>query len=180
MSFALPVPEASSPTLPPSKYVFHPIGDLTTHEEGRAFIEKQGREDPTEVTSCSTTFGDDDGSISVDLLDEEIINPYPAYTKTSTEIQEWKDLELSLGENWSWRLAGELSSCEMSVDGTIESEMEEEDFGMGHDTKEEHITVSSSPTQAVPIVEDEEIRKKRNLLWKQSLKTSMFRRQGGM
>lgn len=174
MSFAFPVSEASSPTLAPSKYVFHPIGDLTTHEEdGRTKpLDKHGQEDPTEVT-CSTSLGDDeDASISMDMLDEEIFNPYPAYTTTSTEIQEWKDLERSLGENWSLRLAGELSSCEMSVDETIESDFDEDDSSMEHDSKE--TTGSSDPSSA--IVEDEEIRKKRNLLWKQSLKTSMFAR----
>ena len=112
---------------------------------------------------------DDDCSMGLDAL-----APYPAYRRSSVEIQDCKELQLSLGENWSIKLAGELSSCDMSVDGTIESDVDEydddddqeEDFVTDEDDNDPH----TAPTE----VEDDETRRKRNLLWKQSLKASMF------
>lgn len=129
----------------------------------------QPEEDHTEVT-FSTSFDDDNDDCS---LDTDVLTPYPAYTKTSEEIRERNELELSLGENWSLQLAGELSSCDMSVDETIETELGDDDgFGFD-DIAEESFAYFCSTTQA-PTQEDDEIRRKRNLLWKQSLKSSLF------
>ena len=45
---------------------------------------------------------------------EELI-PYP-YIQSSQELQDYHHLELSLGEDWSFRLAGELSCDDISID----------------------------------------------------------------
>jgi len=105
----------------------------------------------------------------------EIYTPYPAHTTTNEEIQEWNDLELSLGENWSLRLADELSSDEMSLDGSMEFDEEYDDEASFADDSDQ---VPSTPAESsYQLLEDDEIRRKRNLLWKQSLKTSMFTTQ---
>ena len=41
------------------------------------------------------------------------LTPYP-YTQTSQEINDYYQLEQSMGEDWSFQLACELSSCDMS------------------------------------------------------------------
>jgi hypothetical protein len=48
------------------------------------------------------------------------LTPYP-YNPTSEEIKDFHHLEVSLGEDWSYRLACELSSADMSLDGDGES-----------------------------------------------------------
>jgi len=159
-SFSSTVPQ--TPTLLPSQYLVHPIDDLL-----KTIDKAEKEEDHTEVTHASSFDEDDQDDRSMDL---EMLTPYPAYTTTSKEIQEWKDLEVSLGENWSLRLAGGLSSCDMSVDGTIESD-EGSVCSFECDDDKETIEIPSSFQLQE---EDEEIRRKRNLLWKQSLKSSMF------
>ena len=49
------------------------------------------------------------------------LTPYP-YATTNEELQEWKQLRLSLGNDWSSRLAGFLSSSELSIDSDQESD----------------------------------------------------------
>ena len=173
-------PQTISPTLlAPSKYVFHPIIEVTTQGTTKycdALFKGKLEDEATEVT-YSTSFENDDDADACSL-DMDFLTPYPAYTKTSEEIQEFKELELSLGENWSLHLAGELSSCDMSVDETIETEFEEDDiFGMDDEddtTAEESAAVGSTQSPKQDPDEIDEIRRKRNLLWKQSLKFSMF------
>ena len=140
---------------------------------------RQQNEDPRQLT-CASFFdgdithdddGDDDCSIDMDAL-----APYPAYTKSSVEIQEFKELEVSLGENWSLRLAGELSACDMSLDGTIESEIDDEKDLCCAEEEDEIDVYDVSLHSAQIQDEDDETRTKRNLLWKQSLKVSMFRK----
>ena len=179
MDFSFTDPQTISPTLlAPSKYVFHPIIEVTTQGTTKycdALFKGKLEDEATEVT-YSTSFENDDDADACSL-DMDFLTPYPAYTKTSEEIQEFKELELSLGENWSLHLAGELSSCDMSVDETIETEFEEDDiFGMDDDddTAEENAALCSTQSPKQDPDENDEIRRKRNLLWKQSLKFSMF------
>jgi hypothetical protein len=58
--------------------------------------------------------------IEMDSSDERSstveLTPYP-YIPTSEEIKDFHHLELSLGEDWSFRLACELSAGEMTFDG---------------------------------------------------------------
>jgi len=147
------------PALPPAKFVFHPIGVVTID-----VLDKK-EDDHTEVT-CTSSIDEHE-----DYMDMDMLTPYPAYTTTSEEIQGWKDLEQSLGGNWSLRLAGQLSPCEMSLDGAINSDDDEDDDTVfAYD--DEQFEKSTAPYFQVP--EDEETRRNRNLLWKQSLKRSLF------
>jgi len=156
---------ATCPALPPSKYIFHPIGQI---EMCTSEIPK---DDHTTVT-CSSSV---DEQNDVDDMNMEIYTPYPAHTTTNEEIQEWNDLELSLGENWSLRLADELSCDEMSLDGNMECDEEGDDAASFVDDSDQ--ATSTLAESSYQLLEDDEIRRKRNLLWKQSLKTSMFTTQ---
>lgn len=152
------------PALPPAMFVFHPIGVVTVDD------------DHTEITCTSSIDNDEDN------MDMDVLTPYPAYTTTNEEIQGWKDLEQSLGGNWSLCLAGELTPCEMSLDGTINSDDNGDDGYEEEEEEEEKSTVFAYDNKqfhksAAPdfqVAEDEETRKNRNLLWKQSLKRSLF------
>ena len=170
MNLASSDPQESGSTLAPSKYVFFPITEVTTQRSITYCdtLKVQSEEEHTEVTfSTSFDIDDDDCSIGRDVL-----APYPAYTKSSEEIRERKELELSFGENWSLQLAGEHSSYDMSVDETTETELGDDDVFCIGDIAEERACFCST-TQA-PQQDSDEIRRKRNLLWKQSLKSSLF------
>lgn len=147
-------------------FVFHPIGD-----DGNNNMKK---DDHTEVT-CSSSAEQDDTT-----MDMELLTPYPAYTTTNEEIEECHQLEITLGEDWSLNL---LSSSEMSLDGTTISDDDDVDDGDGtfsslFDDDNNQAKETTTPATYV-IEEDEEIRRKRNLLWKQSLKPSMFAQRAG-
>jgi len=158
--------QAACPALPPSKYIFHPIGQI------EMCTSENPKDDHTAIT-CSSSVDEHE---AMDDMNMEIYTPYPAHTTTNEEIQEWNDLELSLGENWSLRLADDLSSVEMSLDGCMEFDEEYDDEAslFADDSDQAPSTPVESSFQ---LLEDAEIRRKRNLLWKQSLKTSMFTTQ---
>jgi len=182
--------------LDPSKYVFRPI-------ELRASDEDELNNDFSHETpelSCSSFPAIEQDETS--LLEMEL-TPY-AYTTTNEEIQD----RLSLDEDsWSFVLklaAGDgtttATTCEpceeMSLDGTAitddgddggadwsQESVETSSFSFFADEdepapQEETTTTMASPPQL--IVEDEEMTRKRNQLWKQSLKpVSFFRRCAG-
>ena len=166
ISSTTPTAAPSSLVLSPSSY--QPCGVIRTRHQN---------EDQRQV-ACASLFDGDDAHGDDCSMDMDALAPYPAYTKSSVEIQEFKELELSLGEDWSLRLAGELSACDMSLDGTIESEIEEEGDWGSAELEDEGDTHDRSEIHSAPIedAEDDETRRKRNLLWKQSLKVSMFRK----
>jgi hypothetical protein len=85
------------------------------------------------MSSCNDTLTQTDVHIdsndnqevtSTNIPDYEIetsqIIPYP-YTPTTEELTDYYQLELSLGEDWSFRLACELSSEAMSTDYSDQS-----------------------------------------------------------
>lgn len=149
-------------SLPPSKFVFHPIVVEPNDE--------LWKDERTEV-ACLSSIGHQDGEDS----NMDVLTPYPAYATTSEEIQGWKELERSLGENWSLQLAGELSPCEMSLDGTVESdEVEEEEEVPDSSYVFDDESFSESSDSYFLLEENEETKRNRNLLWKQSLKLSLF------
>lgn len=168
--------EPAAPTSSPSSSVisFSPNPSCGVVRTG------QHNEDPRQLARASFFDGDithDDDDDDVCSIDMDALAPYPAYTKSSVEIQEFKELEVSLGENWSLRLAGELSACDMSLDGTIESEIDDErDLGCAEEVDETNVHDVSLHSAPIQDAEDDETRRKRNLLWKQSLKVSMFRK----
>lgn len=184
--------------LDPSKYVFRPI-DLRTSDEDE-LNGVQGDHDfyyDTPELSCSSFPAIEQDETS--LLEMEL-TPY-AYTTTNEEIQD----RLSLDEDsWSFVLklaAGDGTTttttcepCEMSLDGTaitddgddggdwcnqesVESSLSSFFADEDEPEPQEETTTMASPQL---IVEDEEITRKRNELWKQSLKpVSFFRRCAG-
>jgi hypothetical protein len=131
-------------SLPSSSDSFHPISP-----------ERSDFQDNTDVSGSTSDldFCFDKADVDVEME----LTPYP-YTTTSEEIKDWHQLELSFGEDWSLRLACELSSSEMSIDS---------------DSDDDSSLFQEDETTACP-KDDNEIRVKRNLLWKQSLKRSMF------
>jgi hypothetical protein len=144
--------------LPPT-FVFHPIAPDCSD----GFLEH------TEVTCCSS---DSEFSSSGEVFEVENVptcmmelTPYP-YATTSEEIEDWRQLEASLGEAWSLQVADEISCAEMSID----SDDEEEPYPFCRYDDE---TVETKRPQHPQ--EPKEVTAKRNLLWKQSLKTSMFK-----
>lgn len=151
------------PPLSPSKFVFHSIVVETSD-----FV--LWKNDYTEV-ACTLSAGahQDDEDHDMDVL-----TPYPAHATTSEEIQEWMELEQSLGENWSLRLAGELSPSEMSLNSTESDDDEDgEMFDSSYVFDDDESSSESSDSCFQP-EENEETKRNRNLLWKQSLKLSLF------
>ena len=148
------------PSLPPSKFVFHPIA-----------VEPSDDDCTEVVCACASSIiahpNDEDS-------DMDVLTPYPAYATTNEEILGWKELERSLGEDWSLRLAGELSPCDMSLDGTVESDEEEEDEVPDLSYVFDDERFSESSESCFQLEENEETKRNRNLLWKQSLKLSLF------
>jgi hypothetical protein len=62
--------------------------------------------------------------IEMDSSDESTstveLTPYP-YIPTSQELKDFRHLELSLGEDWSFRLACELSASDFTIDDDCDS-----------------------------------------------------------
>ena len=73
------------------------------------------------------------------------LTPYP-YTPTSEELADYYQLEQSLGEDWSFRLACELSCDAVSMDDDDDCDFGNDDsvtfFDDSHDRDEESMTVS--------------------------------------
>ena len=149
--------------LPPFKFSFHPIGVGTIDTNWKDF-------DQTEGTCTSSV----DALQEDEAIDMDGIAPYPAYTTTSEEIQGWKELETSLGDNWSTLLSCELSPCEMSLDGTAVSDVVEEEENLNSSFAFDDESMNESTGFCFEVEENEETRRNRNLLWKQSLKRSLF------
>lgn len=146
---------SSTPNMRSPRYYFYPIpGDQELNRQHR---------DVTTSTCLDSEFSTNDCYNNVDLT------PYP-YDPTNEELEDWDHLlKDSFGDNWSLHLAAELSSCEMSIDGNCSddecyefSEFDEDD----QDSSEHHAAEIS--------MEDPKISAMRNLLWKQSLKPSIF------
>jgi hypothetical protein len=110
---------------------------------------------------CLISF-DDDGLNNNDAT-TEIFTPYPFDRQTREEIENFRQLGLSFGEDWSLQLADEVTcSEEMSIITDFADE------GFADPTPQ--VTASSG------FDESDEVKAMRNRLWKQSLKTSMFTR----
>lgn len=114
-------------------------------------------------TDCSSVSYEDD-------FDVMSFDPYPI-TSTNKEMLDCKDLNNSFGENWSEQLADDLSNCDK---GTSEVSDDERSFS-GDDDNDNNSSSEEQP-KPEPIPEPPEIRAKRNMLWKQSLKASLFSR----
>jgi hypothetical protein len=133
---------------------------------------------------CLISF-DDDGDSDMDDYDNLVNNtnhdvtaaiftPYPFDRQTKEEIENFRQLGLSFGEDWSLQLADEVTCSEhMSI----------------LDVPTEEVVANPPPTQVPPqttmngstaattslgLDESDEVKAMRNQLWKQSLKTSMF------
>ena len=172
---------SNPPLLAPSKYLFHPIGD----DEDELQL-KDGQYDDTAQASCSSSLIEQE---NIDEYEMEL-TPYPAYTTTDEEIEDRMSLG---GEDWCLflqhaadaGLAGAITfePCEMSLDGTTVSD----DTGSvacdeGRPCSSlsffgEDCFVEAAEPQEITREENEETRRKRNLLWKQSLKPSIFAQQ---
>jgi hypothetical protein len=104
--------------LPTFTMIIAPIVDPSTIPEikSTASIDEMSINVP-QTAECQE---DEFNRIEVDSSDESSsameLTPYP-YFPTSEEIKDFHHLELFLGEDWSFRLACELSSGEMTVDG---------------------------------------------------------------
>lgn len=92
-----------SPSVQISANVFHPI---STEE-----IDSKESNEGTYISFPSSCFS----SHTADTEVEMEFTPYP-YTTTIEELKDWQQLEFSFGEDWSLRLACELSSSEDSID----------------------------------------------------------------
>ena len=99
--------------------------------------------------------------------DQQTFTPYPFHQRSKEEIDDFNQLELSFGEDWSLQFADVVScgsDC-MSVDTDNATSFYGDE--------------PASPMEACPevtFVDTEELKSRRNELWKQSLKTSMFQR----
>lgn len=158
------------PFLAPSQYTFHPIDNVDMVNNA---VDGEPNDDlsGTEIT-CFVTLSEDE-----DAMETEQLNPYPASIESNEEIE---DL-ISLGNEWKWFLEAAVGDhglasastttprhCKMSTDGTMISESTDDD------TVDSVIQDDECLEATYVIEEDEEIRRRRNELWKQSLKPCMF------
>jgi hypothetical protein len=144
-----------TPTMQSPRYFFYPI-------PGRQEMNHQHRE-VTNSSCQDSEFSYHDCENNVDLT------PYP-YEPTNEEMEDWDHLlKDSFGENWSLHLAAELSSCEMSIDGHCS----DDDCSEFSEFDEDDQSSSEHPAAGIS-TEDPKISAMRNLLWKQSLKPSIF------
>jgi hypothetical protein len=107
-----------------------------------------------------------------DVNATEIFTPYPFDRQTKEEIENFRQLGLSFGDDWSLQFADEVTCSE---------EMSITNFGGGDSV----VSPQQLPPQRTPLTNDgfattfglgesAEVKAMRNRLWKQSLKTSMF------
>jgi hypothetical protein len=85
---------------------------------------------PCAVMTAESSFVGETNVIEADYQSDHSnteLTPYP-YATTSEEIKDYYQLEMSLGEDWSFRLARELSSCEMSIDGDCAGSLDDDSF----------------------------------------------------
>lgn len=99
---------------------------------------------------------------------EDEISPYPL-EKTDAELDERKELEVELGQDWSLKLAANLSSSPSN-----EAKVHEEKSPINNNVGSSRVH-SGSVTTAVGSDETRNIRNMRNALWKSSLKIGLFR-----
>lgn len=99
-------------------------------------------------------------SLADDRQEEEVFTPYPFDRQTREEIDNFHQLGLSFGEDWSLQLAEEVTCTEdMSLDPSDDDDEKD----------------NAPITSVLFLDESEEVKAMRNRLWKQSLKTSMFK-----
>lgn len=126
---------------------------------------------------------DDDGLVNNTTHDTThdvtaaIFTPYPFDRQTKEEIENFRQLGLSFGEDWSLQLADEVTCSEhMSILGAPTEEVVASPLPLSAPQAPPQTAMdgSTAATTTLGLDESDEVKAMRNRLWKQSLKTSMF------